>query len=67
MAEVFTTKLTVDERGRFTAGAKQQGETTSGLLRQLALNHINGVAKVDGTKSVGKPHPRCSFENRPNE
>jgi len=65
MAEVLSTKLTVDERGRFTAGAKQQGETTSGLLRQLALNHINGVAKVDGTKSVGKPHPAAPSKKDP--
>jgi len=57
MKDVLSTKVTAEERGRFTARAKQQGETTSGLLRKLALNHINGVAKVTGVASVGNSHP----------
>ena len=63
--KAVTTKLTVDERDRFTARAKQQRETTSGLLRQLALNHINGVAKVDGAESVGNHHPAAPSKKDP--
>ena len=57
MLKVLSTKVTADELGRFTTRAKQQGETKSGLLRQLALDHINDVAKVVGVASVGNHHP----------
>ena len=60
MLKVLSTKLKADEVDRFTTRAKQQGETKSGLLRQLALNHINGVGKVDGVESVGNHHPATS-------
>lgn len=57
MLKVLSTKLTVDEWDRFTIIAKQKGKTKSELLRKLALDCKNDVARVDGTESVGNPHP----------
>ncbi len=56
MLKVLSTKLTADELARFTAMAKQQGESKGGYLRQIVQGHMNGVRKLDGAESVSKPH-----------
>ena len=57
MKDVLSTKVTADEAARFAAMAKRQGKTKSELLRKLALDCKNDVARVDGAESVGNHHP----------
>jgi len=57
MLKVLSTKLTVDEVDRFATMAEKRGESKSGLLKRLTVDHMNDVAKVAGVASVGNPHP----------
>ncbi len=57
MQKVLSTKLNVGELDRFTAKAKQQGESKAGLLRRLVLDYLDSDGKVDRADSTGRPHP----------
>ena len=60
MQKVLSTKLKVDELDRFTAMAKQQGESKAGLLKRLVLDYMNSGGKLDRAESIGRPHPAAS-------
>ncbi len=60
MGKVLSTKLTVEELDQFTAMAKQQGESKSGLLRCLVLDYLDGGNKADRVASTGTSNPANS-------
>jgi len=62
MSKVLSTKLRVGDIDRFTAMAKQQGESKSGLLRRLVLDYLKSYGNGDKAAPCGTPHPDKSSE-----
>lgn len=62
MLKVLSTKLKIEEIGRFAEMAEQQGESKSGLLRRLVLDHLDGGSKADRVASTGTSNPANSSD-----
>ena len=60
MSKVLSTKLRVGDIDWFTAMAKQQGESKSGLLRRLVLGYLDGGSKADRVASTDTSNPANS-------
>ncbi|MFC1915829.1 hypothetical protein ACFLW4_03960 [Chloroflexota bacterium] len=60
MQKVLSTKLKLDDVERFTAMAKQEGESKAGLLRRLVLDHLNTGGKANTTTPVERLNPITS-------
>ena len=60
MLKVLSTKLRVGDIDWFTAMAKQQGESKSGLLRRLVLGYLDGGSKADRVASTDTSNPANS-------
>lgn len=62
MLKVLSTKLELEEMGRFAEMAERQGESKSGLLRRLVLDHLDGGGKTDTPPSTGTSNPPYSLK-----